>query len=121
MSSDCTGELEPFPKRPEESGRGRLESLRHMKEVRPEDVAAYYDIWTEKYMEAFGDCIQAHRPASEVDLLDYLLRRAGLRDGHRALDAGCGICGPARHFARRLNIEIEAVTISPVQASDCEA
>ena len=24
MGSDCTGELEPFPKRPEESGRGRL-------------------------------------------------------------------------------------------------
>jgi cyclopropane fatty-acyl-phospholipid synthase-like methyltransferase len=80
------------------------------------DVAVYYDAWTDKYVEAFGDCIQACRPSREAELLDYLMGRAGLRDGQRVLDAGCGICGPARHFAGRLDLSIEALTISPLQA-----
>jgi SAM-dependent methyltransferase len=87
----------------------------------PADVRDYYDRWTEKYVDDFGECIQAHRPASEQDLLDYLLTRSGIRDGQRVLDAGCGICGPARHFASRRRIEVEALTISPVQAEIARA
>src|SRR5262249_26000618 len=70
---------------------------------------------TEKYLEFFGESIQAHRPSREEDLLDYLMTQAGIRDGQHVLDAGCGVCGPARHFARKRQITIEAVTISPVQ------
>jgi ubiquinone/menaquinone biosynthesis C-methylase UbiE len=84
--------------------------------VQPADVGEYYNAWTDKYVEAFGECIQAHRPTREEDLLNYLLTRAGLRNGQRVLDAGCGICGPARYFAGERELSIEAVTISPVQA-----
>jgi ubiquinone/menaquinone biosynthesis C-methylase UbiE len=82
----------------------------------PRDVCRYYDAWTSRYLEVFGDTIQAHRPAREEDLHDYLMQRSGLRDGKRALDAGCGVCGPSLHFARRLEVTIEALTVSPVQA-----
>jgi SAM-dependent methyltransferase len=81
-----------------------------------EGVGAYYDDWTDRYVEAFGETIQAHRPSREGEFLNYLMNRAGLRNGFRVLDAGCGICGPARYFAARRQIEIEALTISPVQA-----
>jgi SAM-dependent methyltransferase len=79
-------------------------------------VADYYDVWTERYLEHFGDTIQAHRPTRQEDLHAYLLRRMGLRDGKRALDAGCGVCGPSSYFARQRRVTIEALTISPVQA-----
>lgn len=82
----------------------------------PGDVAAYYDVWTSRYLEHFGDTIQAHRPTRLEDLHDYLMRRAGIRDGKRVLDAGCGVCGPSISFARRCAISVEALTISPVQA-----
>src|SRR5439155_1269509 len=84
--------------------------------VEPSDVRDYYNAWTEKYIQDFGDCIQAHRPSREEDLLEYLMTRAGLRDGQRVLDAGCGVCGPARYFASHRNLDIEAITVSPVQA-----
>jgi SAM-dependent methyltransferase len=85
-------------------------------QLKPEDVARYYDAWTPDYMAAFGPCIQAHRPKNDNQFLDYLARRIGLEHGIRALDAGCGVCGPARYFAANTGAVIDGVTISPVQA-----
>ncbi len=84
--------------------------------IKPADVAAYYDAWTDRYTAAFGDAIQAHRPKDDHEFYGYLMQRSGLRDGKRALDAGCGVCGPSCYFARHLDIEIEALTLSPLQA-----
>ncbi len=78
-------------------------------------VSEYYDEWTSRYLEVFGDTIQACRPANVEDLHEYILSRAGLRDGQRVLDAGCGVCGPSIYFAHNLRIQIEAVTISSLQ------
>jgi cyclopropane fatty-acyl-phospholipid synthase-like methyltransferase len=50
------------------------------------------------------------------DLHAYLLARAGIEDGMRVLDAGCGVGGPSVYFARHRDVRIEALTISPVQA-----
>lgn len=91
------------------------------RDVGPADVREYYDAWTEQYILDFGECIQAHRPTREGDLLEYLMARAGLRDGQRVLDAGCGICGPARYFASHRKLTIEAITVSPVQADMARA
>jgi len=82
----------------------------------PSEVRDYYDAWTEKYVDDFGECIQAHRPTSEDEFLDYLMTSAGIRDGQSVLDAGCGICGPARYFAAHRDVTIDALTVSPVQA-----
>ncbi len=81
----------------------------------PQDVARHYDEWTPKYVAAFGPCIQAHRPTNDDEFLDYVMHRIGLGPGLRVLDAGCGICGPARFFATRSGANIDAVTISSVQ------
>ncbi|HEY8207060.1 MAG TPA: methyltransferase domain-containing protein [Myxococcaceae bacterium] len=82
----------------------------------PSAVATYYDDWTSRYLEHFGDTIQAHRPTRLEDLHAYLAKQAGIRDGKRVLDAGCGVCGPSVSFARGHAITVEALTISPVQA-----
>lgn len=87
----------------------------------PASIAAYYDAWTERYLDCFGESIQAHRPDSEESLLNYLFGRIGLRDGQRVLDAGCGVCGPARHFAAQANVQICAVTLSPRQVEIAQA
>jgi cyclopropane-fatty-acyl-phospholipid synthase len=40
---------------------------------------------------------------------------AGLAEGGRVLDLGCGWCGPALHFAERYGCHVTGVTLSAVQ------
>jgi cyclopropane fatty-acyl-phospholipid synthase-like methyltransferase len=81
-----------------------------------DDVAAYYDDWDERYEAVFGDVYQHLKATDHAELLDHMIKVMGLADGERLLDAGCGICGPARHFAAARDVRITAVTVSPVQA-----
>lgn len=90
---------------------------RKKKDVRErrEEVADYYDKYTEGYLKTYGDTIQAFRPASLNDLHDYVVQHAGISDGMELLDAGCGVAGPACAFAKRKDVRIDGVTISPGQ------
>lgn len=81
-----------------------------------EDVAEYYDEWNERYEAVFGDVFQHLQAVDTDELLGHMAEVAGLRSGDRVLDAGCGVCGPARDFVRRVGVEIDAVTVSEVQA-----
>jgi len=81
----------------------------------PQSVAKYYDDWTQRYLDTYGEIIQAYRPSNTDELLRYTIQSIGLQDGQRILDAGCGVCGPAVFFAKHLDLQIEAVTISPKQ------
>lgn len=78
-------------------------------------IGAYYDEWTDQYLKVFGDTFQACRPSKLDDLHLYVMERAGINDGEKILDAGCGICGPSSYFAAHKNIQIDAVTISSYQ------
>jgi len=84
-------------------------------ELSPQGVGLYYDEWTSRYEETFGDTFQACRPTDTADLHRYILESSGIRDGERVLDAGCGICGPSRYFAAHKDIRIDAVTVSATQ------
>lgn len=83
----------------------------------PDKVGSYYDQWTERYRESFGNTFQACRPALVADLHQYLLERSGIQDGEHVLDAGCGVCGPSAYFAAHKRVQIDAVTISEYQVS----
>lgn len=85
------------------------------------DVQLYYDQMTASYIEGFGEVFQGSRPESTEELVEYLIRAAKLEDHQRILDAGCGICGPAIMFAERLNLRIEALTLSSVQVNEAKA
>jgi cyclopropane fatty-acyl-phospholipid synthase-like methyltransferase len=81
-----------------------------------DDVAAYYDDWTERYEAVFGDVFQHLKAADHAELLDHMVEITAMQDGERLLDAGCGICGPARHFARSRSVHVLGVTVSERQA-----
>ncbi|MDD3876784.1 MAG: class I SAM-dependent methyltransferase [Bacteroidales bacterium] len=81
----------------------------------PEKVGSYYDEWNDRYLETYGDTIQSYRTEDLNELHAYIAKSAGLKDGMRILDAGCGFGGPAMYFAEHHDIQIEALTISQKQ------
>lgn len=81
----------------------------------PRDIAQYYDEWNAAYEASFGDVFQHLQTTDRAQLFDHLAEAAGVIDGDRILDAGCGVCGPAVEFARRADVAIDAVTLSAVQ------
>ena len=84
---------------------------------KPDEVAKYYDEVTDKYLEIYGEVIQALRPPDTAELLDHTIKNAGLEPGQLILDAGCGVGGPAMHFASKVDLKIEGLTVSGVQAT----
>lgn len=49
---------------------------------------------------------------------ERLATAAGILPGHRVLDAGCGVCGPALDIARHIaRVRIVGITVSPEQAA----
>lgn len=82
----------------------------------PESVGKYYNETTDKFLKVYGEIIQAFRTKDVKEYLDYTIKSARFNDGMRLLDAGCGVAGPAVHFAQQLpSTNIDACTISPVQ------
>ncbi len=83
----------------------------------PESVSKFYNETTDKFLAVYGEIIQAFRTNNVEDYLDYTIQSMQLKPGMKAIDAGCGVCGPACHFAARVDgLNIDAVTVSQVQA-----
>ena len=78
-------------------------------------VGAFYDTQHEAFIEVYGAVIQAFRTKKIDSLLNYELQSIGLRAEEVVLDAGCGVCGPAIYFSRRVPCLIHAITISERQ------
>jgi ubiquinone/menaquinone biosynthesis C-methylase UbiE len=80
-------------------------------------VKDFYNATTHKFLQVYGEIIQAFRTNDVSDYLDYTIQSAQLQNGQHIVDAGCGVAGPACYFAEQLpDIKIEACTISDVQA-----
>ncbi|HXH17509.1 MAG TPA: methyltransferase domain-containing protein [Chitinophagales bacterium] len=83
--------------------------------LKPAHVKDYYEKWTERYIRTFGDTFQSFRTTNLEELFNYFIANSEMKDGEKVLDAGCGVCGPAIYFARKMNVHVEAVTISERQ------
>lgn len=83
--------------------------------VPKKNVAAFYNEQTSNFLKVYGKVIQAFRTKDVAVLLNYQIKAIGLAPGIKALDAGCGVCGPAIYFAEHSGATIEAITISKVQ------
>jgi ubiquinone/menaquinone biosynthesis C-methylase UbiE len=80
-------------------------------------VKDFYNATTDKFLQVYGEIIQAFRTNDVDDYLNYTIQSAELKNGQHVIDAGCGVAGPACYFAKQLpEIKIEACTISDVQA-----
>jgi ubiquinone/menaquinone biosynthesis C-methylase UbiE len=82
----------------------------------PAEVGRFYDAQHGRFLQTYGEVIQAFRTKDVTKLLDYQAESMGLQAGQRVLDAGCGVCGPALYFARKAGVTVEAVTVSATQA-----
>lgn len=83
----------------------------------PEAVQTYYDEWTSRYIDSFGDVFQALQTTNPRDFFKYVGEQLHLSSGMKVLDAGAGIGGPAIHLASLYDIDIEALTISDNQVA----
>jgi ubiquinone/menaquinone biosynthesis C-methylase UbiE len=82
-----------------------------------EKVRTFYNNNTDKFLEVYGNIIQAFRTNNVSDYLNYTIKSAQFKKGERILDAGCGICGPALYFANHISdLKIDACTVSEIQA-----
>ncbi len=81
----------------------------------PQDVGNFYNQYNDKFLQVYGEIIQAYRTHDTSKLLDYQIAAMQLKEGMLALDAGCGVCGPACYFAEKAGVKIDAVTISDEQ------
>lgn len=86
-----------------------------------ESVGRFYNETTDKFLDVYGEVIQAFRTKNVNDYLDYTIESAELKDGQAILDAGCGVGGPAGYFASKLNVNVQGITISAVQATKSKA
>jgi ubiquinone/menaquinone biosynthesis C-methylase UbiE len=76
-------------------------------------VEKYYDKWTIHYLNSgYGNVIQAHRPTNVEDLHEYTAKNAGMKDGMKILDVGCGVCGPTIYFAENFDVQLTGFAIS---------
>jgi len=87
------------------------------KQLPSEGVKDFYNATTDKFLQVYGEVIQAFRTNDVTDYLDYTIQSAGLENGQLIIDAGCGVAGPASYFAQKMpGLKVEACTISDVQA-----
>ncbi len=89
---------------------------------KPSDVKTFYNESTDKFLAVYGEIIQAFRTKDVGQYLDYTAKKIGLENHTNVLDAGCGVGGPAIHFAKQFpHLKIDAISISEVQIEKANA
>lgn len=76
------------------------------------EVEAYYERETAMYLKTYGTIVQAARPASDDEFLNYFIKSMNIQDGQKLLDAGCGFCGPSIYFAQQKDVFIDGLTLN---------
>jgi cyclopropane fatty-acyl-phospholipid synthase-like methyltransferase len=84
------------------------------------DVGDFYNQYNDKFLQVYGDIIQAFRTQDVSILLDYQIDAMQLKEGMKILDAGCGVCGPATYFSEKTGVLVDAITISEEQVNRAE-
>ncbi len=79
------------------------------------NVGNFYNQHHDAFIKVYGEVIQAFRTNNLDNILNYQIQSIGLKSDQQVLDAGCGVCGPARYFAKHAGCHIDALTVSEVQ------
>ena len=79
------------------------------------NVGKFYNKNHDAFIKVYGEVIQAFRTNNLDNILNSQIDSIGLKNEHSVLDAGCGVCGPARYFAKKTGCTIDAVSISETQ------
>ena len=89
--------------------------LKKTKDEHPKNVGDFYNNNHSAFIKVYGEIIQAFRTNNLDNILDYQIESIGLKPHQHVLDAGCGVCGPARYFVKKIGCQIDAVTVSSTQ------
>jgi SAM-dependent methyltransferase len=85
------------------------------------EVGDFYDLRTKDFLHVYGEVIQAFRTNDVSEWLAYTAQAMDLQHQSIVLDAGCGVCGPARYYAQHFSdLKIKACSISAVQVEQAE-
>jgi len=90
-------------------------------------IAKMYDdscyLWEQTWGEhlhhgfyGFDGKLKTDHKQAQVDLIEEVLKWAGITKATRILDSGCGVGGSSRYLARKFNAKVTGITLSPVQA-----
>lgn len=75
----------------------------------------YRDLWGIHIHHGYWQNGSETKEKAQEQLIDYLATSAGLKEGQRVLDVGCGIGGSSVYLAKKFNAKVKGITISPVQ------
>ncbi len=109
------------PQTKEEDADKGIDLSKARLQTSPEQVRDFYNEYNDKFIQVYGEVIQAFRTHNVDKLLDYQIESMEMEEGMKMLDAGCGICGPASYFAKNKQVTINAITISDVQVEQAKA
>ncbi len=110
------GEQEPTPKEVSPIEEAKRLVPDYPEEQHPSKVGEFYNEQHDAFIQVYGNVIQAFRTKDVDTLLNQQIDSIGIEDNMSILDAGCGICAPAIHFASKRDVSIDAMTISSKQA-----
>jgi tocopherol O-methyltransferase len=91
-----------------------------------EGIAQFYDASTGLWEDMWGDHLhhgyypaggarKSNREAQE-DMIEEVLKWAGVTQVNKMVDVGCGLGGSSRHLSRKYGCSAEGITLSPFQA-----
>lgn len=110
-----------------EGGGGGL--LRRRERTRDElkiGIAGFYDRSSKLWEDVWGEHMhhgyyvpenRTDHVQAQIDLIDQVLKWAGVEAARQVVDVGCGIGGSSRHIARKYDCRAQGITLSPYQAS----
>jgi cyclopropane-fatty-acyl-phospholipid synthase len=120
------GVLRPIPPPPEEVRPGLWWGLRHSLTRDSRAISHHYDVsnrfyeWLLGPTMAYTCAVYPHPEASledaQIEKVDLVCRKLGLRPGQRLLDVGCGWGTMVRHAAEHYGASVIGVTLSREQA-----
>ena len=75
----------------------------------------FYNRFTDIFIKYYGDNFQIYSPDNTKAFLNEQIEHMGIHDGMQLLDVGCGVCGPAIHFAKKRDVYIDCINLSDYQ------
>jgi len=93
-----------------------------------EQIQQFYDASSGLWEQVWGEHMhhgyygpdgnqKKDRRRAQIDLIEELLRWAGVQQAQNILDVGCGIGGSSLYLAQKFNAMATGITLSPVQAA----
>ena len=97
-----------------------------LNEALNDGIAQFYDASTSLWENMWGDHLhhgyypadaasKSNRQAQE-DMIEEVLKWAGVTEVNKMVDVGCGLGGSSRHLSRKYGCSAEGITLSPFQA-----